>query len=208
MNSVFRMTLRRPHPLSPSQMELTADFNQKKTLQMKRTRRQRILSLWDRRKKRMTLTQQLQHLQWQRFNQRWPLIMIAWSQLTDKNSNISEWLYSHSPNPSPKQSTFWGLFWFLWVDLFFLLRCSTFENVSWCVGSTVACPPMQGVIEFSLALFFNKLVSYTFLFWLPFYVKNTCKFFCFKFFFSVCNMFRCPLPPPHLPHWFAIKLVQ
>ena len=34
---------------------------------------------------------------------------------------------------------------------------------------------MQGVIEFSLALFFNKLVSYTFLFWLPLYVKLTRK---------------------------------
>ena len=34
---------------------------------------------------------------------------------------------------------------------------------------------MQGVIEYSLALFFNKLVSYTFLFWLPYYVKTSCK---------------------------------
>ena len=32
---------------------------------------------------------------------------------------------------------------------------------------------MQGVIEYALALFFNKLVSYTFLFWLPFYVKQS-----------------------------------
>jgi hypothetical protein len=29
---------------------------------------------------------------------------------------------------------------------------------------------IPGVIEFSLALFFNKLVAYTFLFWLPFYI--------------------------------------
>ena len=36
-------------------------------------------------------------------------------------------------------------------------------------------PPTQGVIEFSLALFFNKLVSYTFLFWLPLYVKTSCE---------------------------------
>lgn len=33
----------------------------------------------------------------------------------------------------------------------------------------------QGVIEYALALFFNKLVSYTFLFWLPFYVKKSRK---------------------------------
>ncbi|XP_064394360.1 glucose-6-phosphate exchanger SLC37A2-like isoform X2 [Halichondria panicea] len=31
---------------------------------------------------------------------------------------------------------------------------------------------IPGVIEYSLALFFDKLVSYTFLYWLPFYVKN------------------------------------
>lgn len=38
---------------------------------------------------------------------------------------------------------------------------------------------LQGVIEYSLALFFNKLVSYTFLFWLPYYVESTCEFqFC------------------------------
>ena len=33
----------------------------------------------------------------------------------------------------------------------------------------------QGVIEFSLCLFFAKLVSYTFLFWLPKYIKKACK---------------------------------
>ena len=35
--------------------------------------------------------------------------------------------------------------------------------------------PSQGVIEFSLALFFNKLVVFTFLYWLPFYVKASCE---------------------------------
>ena len=34
----------------------------------------------------------------------------------------------------------------------------------------------QGVIEFSLCLFFAKLVSYTFLFWLPKYIKKACKY--------------------------------
>ncbi|RMX60689.1 hypothetical protein pdam_00014539, partial [Pocillopora damicornis] len=32
---------------------------------------------------------------------------------------------------------------------------------------------IPGVIEYSLCLFFAKLVSYTFLFWLPFYIENT-----------------------------------
>ena len=31
------------------------------------------------------------------------------------------------------------------------------------------------MIEFSIALFFAKLVSYAFLFWLPYYIKNTRK---------------------------------
>lgn len=35
--------------------------------------------------------------------------------------------------------------------------------------------PSQGVIEYSLALFFNKLVVFTFLYWLPFYVKASCE---------------------------------
>ncbi|XP_072049318.1 glucose-6-phosphate exchanger SLC37A2-like isoform X2 [Amphiura filiformis] len=32
---------------------------------------------------------------------------------------------------------------------------------------------IPGVVEFSLCLFFAKLVSYTFLFWLPYYIDNT-----------------------------------
>lgn len=34
---------------------------------------------------------------------------------------------------------------------------------------------IPGVVEFSLCLFFSKLVNYTFLFWLPLYIKNTSK---------------------------------
>ncbi|XP_022088500.1 glucose-6-phosphate exchanger SLC37A2-like isoform X2 [Acanthaster planci] len=34
---------------------------------------------------------------------------------------------------------------------------------------------IPGVIEFSLSLFFCKLVSYTFLFWLPYYISRTTK---------------------------------
>ena len=34
---------------------------------------------------------------------------------------------------------------------------------------------IQGVMEFAFALFFSKLVSYAFLFWLPFYIINTSK---------------------------------
>uniref|UniRef100_A0A182MBW7 Sugar phosphate exchanger 3 n=1 Tax=Anopheles culicifacies TaxID=139723 RepID=A0A182MBW7_9DIPT len=53
------------------------------------------------------------------------------------------------------------------------------------IGSINRAPPHQdaigffgalripGVIEFSLSLFFSKLVSYTFLFWLPFYIQHS-----------------------------------
>lgn len=34
---------------------------------------------------------------------------------------------------------------------------------------------IPGVIDFSLCLFFTKLVSYTFLFWLPMYITHTSK---------------------------------
>lgn len=34
----------------------------------------------------------------------------------------------------------------------------------------------QGVVEFSLCLLFAKLVSYTFLYWLPLYIVNVGKF--------------------------------
>lgn len=35
---------------------------------------------------------------------------------------------------------------------------------------------IPGVLEFSLSLFFAKLVAYTFLFWLPFYIQNTASY--------------------------------
>ena len=35
----------------------------------------------------------------------------------------------------------------------------------------------KGVVEYSFALFFSKLVSYTFLFWLPFYISNERELF-------------------------------
>lgn len=34
---------------------------------------------------------------------------------------------------------------------------------------------IPGVVEFSLCLFFSKLVSYTFLYWLPNYIEHTSK---------------------------------
>lgn len=40
--------------------------------------------------------------------------------------------------------------------------------------SIVSCAS-QGVIEFSLCLLFAKLVSYTFLYWLPLYIFNVGK---------------------------------
>lgn len=36
--------------------------------------------------------------------------------------------------------------------------------------------PSQGVVEFSLCLLFAKLVSYTFLYWLPLYIVNVGEF--------------------------------
>lgn len=41
-----------------------------------------------------------------------------------------------------------------------------------------SCPLLcsQGVIEFSLCLLFAKLVSYTFLYWLPLYIFNVGEF--------------------------------
>lgn len=36
---------------------------------------------------------------------------------------------------------------------------------------------IPGVIEYSLCLFFSKLVSYTFLYWLPNYIQNASKYF-------------------------------
>jgi OPA family glycerol-3-phosphate transporter-like MFS transporter 1/2 len=37
----------------------------------------------------------------------------------------------------------------------------------------IACLKIPGVITFSLCLFFTKLVAYTFLYWLPFYIERT-----------------------------------
>lgn len=42
---------------------------------------------------------------------------------------------------------------------------------SWCL-----CSVLQGVVEFSLCLLFAKLVSYTFLYWLPLYISNVGKY--------------------------------
>lgn len=42
------------------------------------------------------------------------------------------------------------------------------------LGEALSIP---GVIEFSLCLFFAKLVSYTFLFWLPKYIESSSKYF-------------------------------
>ena len=35
---------------------------------------------------------------------------------------------------------------------------------------------IPGVVEFSLCLFFSKLVSYTFLYWLPLYIQSSSTF--------------------------------
>uniref|UniRef100_H2YK14 Major facilitator superfamily (MFS) profile domain-containing protein n=1 Tax=Ciona savignyi TaxID=51511 RepID=H2YK14_CIOSA len=66
----------------------------------------------------------------------------------------------------------------------------------------------QGVIEFSLCLLFAKLVSYTFLFWLPFYLKSTSKYESFPSFLRIYIFLGYPrsakaqmlmlTPPPSL----------
>lgn len=42
-------------------------------------------------------------------------------------------------------------------------------------GGAVRIP---GVFEYSLALFFAKLVSYTFLYWLPLYISSSSEYLC------------------------------
>ncbi|KAJ8980374.1 hypothetical protein NQ317_009368 [Molorchus minor] len=51
-----------------------------------------------------------------------------------------------------------------------LLPNSSSESSEQAIGFLDACY-IPGVVEFSLALFFSKLVSYTFLYWLPLYVN-------------------------------------
>ncbi|KAJ8967021.1 hypothetical protein NQ314_003138 [Rhamnusium bicolor] len=51
-----------------------------------------------------------------------------------------------------------------------LLRHSSSQSSEQAIGFFSACC-IPGVLEFSLALFFSKLVSYTFLYWLPLYVN-------------------------------------
>lgn len=62
-------------------------------------------------------------------------------------------------------------------------------------GATSWLSP-QGVIEFSLCLLFAKLVSYTFLFWLPLYITSVGEY--------VTSILCAPVPgdlTPHI-HWF------
>ncbi|KAK4878195.1 hypothetical protein RN001_010701 [Aquatica leii] len=53
-----------------------------------------------------------------------------------------------------------------------LLRDSVPHQEERPIGFLGACK-IPGVIEFSLSLFFSKLVSYTFLYWLPLYVQHS-----------------------------------
>ncbi|KAG5885444.1 hypothetical protein JTB14_020778 [Gonioctena quinquepunctata] len=53
-----------------------------------------------------------------------------------------------------------------------LLSQSSTANQNQAIGFLKACC-IPGVIEYSLALFFSKLVSYTFLYWLPLYVNSS-----------------------------------
>lgn len=54
-------------------------------------------------------------------------------------------------------------------------RSSDTVSVKSAIGF-VGALKIPGVIEFSLCLFFSKLVSYTFLYWLPLYIRSSSKF--------------------------------
>lgn len=49
-------------------------------------------------------------------------------------------------------------------------------SLSFLIKKINFCFFFQGVIEFSICLFFAKFVSYTFLYWLPRIIKDTSKF--------------------------------
>uniref|UniRef100_A0A3Q1BVZ9 Glucose-6-phosphate exchanger SLC37A2 n=1 Tax=Amphiprion ocellaris TaxID=80972 RepID=A0A3Q1BVZ9_AMPOC len=67
----------------------------------------------------------------------------------DVNCSPPQHHVSHNPN----------------LQLFEIIQCC-----SWCFCL------LQGVVEFSLCLLFAKLVSYTFLYWLPLYISNVAHF--------------------------------
>jgi OPA family glycerol-3-phosphate transporter-like MFS transporter 1/2 len=57
---------------------------------------------------------------------------------------------------------------------------------------------IPGVVEFSLCLFFSKLVNYTFLFWLPLYIKNSSEYSYLANRFLIKFLgFSAPLSPEH-----------
>lgn len=55
-----------------------------------------------------------------------------------------------------------------------LIERRTSESPGRAIGFFGACK-IPGVIEYSFSLFFSKLVSYTFLYWLPLYVHASSK---------------------------------
>lgn len=59
-----------------------------------------------------------------------------------------------------------------------LLRSTSLPELSHgrAIGFLGACR-IPGVVEFALSLFFSKLVSYTFLYWLPLYLKASSTFY-------------------------------
>ena len=56
-----------------------------------------------------------------------------------------------------------------------LLLSTKYKCMLWLCADVYDLFLLQGVIEFSLCLFFAKLVSYTFLFWLPKYISAKSK---------------------------------
>lgn len=78
------------------------------------------------------------------------------------------WWWRARQNRQPSAS--WELYAFLWVQPIRLSHQSACVTYSVAKVSPAVC--LQGVVEFSLCLLFAKLVSYTFLFWLPLYITK------------------------------------
>uniref|UniRef100_A0A8B9J8G6 Glucose-6-phosphate exchanger SLC37A2 n=1 Tax=Astyanax mexicanus TaxID=7994 RepID=A0A8B9J8G6_ASTMX len=63
------------------------------------------------------------------------------------------------------------------LSLLFCIMLYVAEVQNSSLTRNVFCPAsLQGVVEFSLCLLFAKLVSYTFLYWLPLYIANVANF--------------------------------
>lgn len=69
----------------------------------------------------------------------------------------------------------------------FFSKTKTVSKTSYSFNKRLVWLVLQGVVEFSLCLLFAKLVSYTFLYWLPLYIANVGKrLFTIKRCYNMC----------------------